>query len=97
MKKILFSILCIMQCAMCMNLLAQESTGGTFSGQVIDDKGESVIGAEVFWLNTTIGAVTDIDGNFTIPMTVDSHHLVFNYLSYKTYGPTSSRQTPTAF
>ena len=84
MKKILFSILCIMQCAMCMNLLAQESTGGTFSGQVIDDKGESVIGAEVFWLNTTIGAVTDIDGNFTIPMTVDSHHLVFNYLSYKT-------------
>ena len=84
MKKILFSILCIVQCAMCMNLLAQESTGGTFSGQVIDDKGESVIGAEVFWLNTTIGAVTDIDGNFTIPMTVDSHHLVFNYLSYKT-------------
>ena len=48
MKKILFSILCIVQCAMCMNLLAQESTGGTFSGQVIDDKGESVIGAEVF-------------------------------------------------
>ena len=83
MKKILLAILCIACCAMCINLNAQESTGGTLSGSVIDDKGEPVIGAEIFWLNTTIGAVTDIDGNFTIPMTVDSHHLIFNYLSYK--------------
>ena len=76
-------ILCIVHCALCIQLLAQESTGGSLSGSVIDDKGEPVIGAEIFWLNTTIGAVTDIDGNFTIPMTVDSHHLVFSYLSYK--------------
>ena len=83
MKKIAMIILCIVHCALCIQLLAQESTGGSLSGSVIDDKGEPVIGAEIFWLNTTIGAVTDIDGNFTIPMTVDSHHLVFNYLSYK--------------
>lgn len=83
MKKIAMIILCIMHCALCIQLLAQESTGGSLSGSVIDDKGEPVIGAEIFWLNTTIGAVTDIDGNFTIPMTVDSHHLVFSYLSYK--------------
>ena len=76
-------ILCIVHCALCIQVLAQESTGGSLSGSVIDDKGEPVIGAEIFWLNTTIGAVTDIDGNFTIPMTVDSHHLIFNYLSYK--------------
>lgn len=76
-------ILCIVHYALCIQLLAQESTGGSLSGSVIDDKGEPVIGAEIFWLNTTIGAVTDIDGNFTIPMTVDSHHLVFSYLSYK--------------
>ena len=82
MKKILL-ILCIVHCALCIQLLAQEVTGGNFTGSVIDDKGEPVIGAEIFWLNTTIGAVTDIDGNFTIPMTADSHHLVFNYLSYK--------------
>lgn len=81
MKKIL-SILCMMCCALCIGF-AQESTGGNFTGSVVDDKGEAVIGAEIFWLNTTIGAVTDIDGNFTIPMTADSHHLVFNYLSYK--------------
>ena len=83
MKKILAILLCIVHCALCIDLKAQESTGGTLSGSVIDDNGEPVIGAEIFWLNTTIGAVTDIDGNFTIPMTVDSHHLVFNYLSYK--------------
>ena len=83
MKKIVMIILCIMHCALCIQVLAQESTGGSLSGSVIDDNGEPVIGAEIFWLNTTIGAVTDIDGNFTIPMTVDSHHLVFSYLSYK--------------
>ena len=83
MKKIVMIILCIVHCALCIQVLAQESTGGSLSGSVIDDNGEPVIGAEIFWLNTTIGAVTDIDGNFTIPMTVDSHHLVFNYLSYK--------------
>lgn len=83
MKKIVMIILCIVHCALCIQLLAQESTGGSLSGSVIDDNGEPVIGAEIFWLNTTIGAVTDIDGNFTIPMTVDSHHLVFSYLSYK--------------
>ena len=83
MKKALLIILCIAHCALCTHVLAQESTGGSLSGSVIDDKGEPVIGAEIFWLNTTIGAVTDINGNFTIPMTVDSHHLVFNYLSYK--------------
>lgn len=76
-------ILCVMHCALCIDLKAQESTGGSLSGSVIDENGEPVIGAEIFWLNSTIGAVTDIDGNFTIPMTVDSHHLVFNYLSYK--------------
>ena len=83
MKKILMTLLCIMHCALCIQLLAQEATGGNFTGSVIDDNGEPVIGAEIFWLNTTIGAVTDIDGNFTIPMTADSHHLIFNYLSYK--------------
>ena len=83
MKKIVMIILCIVHCALCIQVLAQESTGGSLSGSVIDDNGEPVIGAEIFWLNTTIGAVTDIDGNFTIPMTVDSHHLVFSYLSYK--------------
>ena len=82
MKKILL-ILCIVHCALCIGLKAQEATGGNFTGSVVDDKGEAVIGAEIFWLNTTIGAVTDIEGNFTIPMTADSHHLVFKYLSYK--------------
>ena len=80
MKKVIMIILCVMHCALCIDLKAQESTGGTLSGSVIDENGEPVIGAEIFWLNSTIGAVTDIDGNFTIPMTVDSHHLVFNYL-----------------
>ena len=33
-------------------------------------------GANVYWLNTTIGAVTDIDGKFTIPYQSDYTDLV---------------------
>ena len=51
MKKILMTLLCIMHCALCIQLLAQEATGGNFTGSVIDDNGEPVIGAEIFWLN----------------------------------------------
>lgn len=77
------SILCIMHCALCLNLSAQTTANETVSGSVVDSNNEPIIGAEIFWLNTTIGAVTDIDGNFTIQTTADSHKLVFSYLSYK--------------
>ena len=48
MKKIFITLLCIVCSALCMNMLAQESTGGTLSGSVIDENGEPVIGAEIF-------------------------------------------------
>lgn len=35
-------------------------------GQVVDDKGETVIGATVMLKGTQEGAITDIDGNFSI-------------------------------
>ena len=35
-------------------------------GQVVDDKGETVIGATVMVKGTQEGAITDIDGNFSI-------------------------------
>ena len=35
-------------------------------GQVVDDKGDTVIGATVMLKGTQEGAITDIDGNITI-------------------------------
>ena len=35
-------------------------------GQVVDDKGETVIGATVMLKGTQEGSITDIDGNFSL-------------------------------
>ena len=51
-------------------------------GKVIDRGGETVIGAHVKWKDDRMGAVTDIDGNFSIPQT--GTELVVSFLGYKT-------------
>ena len=40
--------------------------------------------ANVFWLDTQIGAVTDIDGNFTIEFSSQHSKLVISYVGYTT-------------
>ena len=39
---------------------------GTITGKVIDKTGESVIGASVLVVGTTMGTITDMDGNFKL-------------------------------
>ena len=41
-------------------------------------------GANVFWLNTSVGTITDLDGSFTIPYKKEYKKLVFSYVGYKT-------------
>ena len=55
----------------------------TFKGVVLDDQGEPVIGATVQVKGSkTAGAITDLDGNFTIE--ADGHQpLVITYIGFK--------------
>lgn len=39
---------------------------GTITGKVLDDRGETLPGANVFIKGTTLGTITDFDGNFKI-------------------------------
>ena len=56
---------------------------GTVKGRVIDaDTKEPLIGATVTVSGTTIGSVTDIDGNFTLKVTTSKATLLFKYLGY---------------
>jgi outer membrane receptor for ferrienterochelin and colicin len=41
-------------------------------------------GANVHWLNTTVGTATDIDGYFTIPYKKEYEKLVISYVGFKT-------------
>ena len=65
-------------------LIANIAQAKTLSGTVKDAQGEAIIGAEIFWLNTNIGVVSDMDGNFSIKATRKSNQLVFKYISYQT-------------
>lgn len=53
------------------------------SGTVIDDTGETVIGASVVAKGTTVGTVTDIDGNFSFNIPSDRKTLVISLIGYK--------------
>lgn len=51
-------------------------------------------GANVFWLNTSVGDVTDFDGNFTIPYEKSYTKLVISYVGFKTDTLTIINATP---
>lgn len=70
-------------------LLAMSSLAFTYAqeknitGTIIDETGETVIGASVRVKGTSTGAITDMDGNFTIKVK-DSDILVISYIGYHT-------------
>jgi len=54
------------------------------TGTIVDTQGESVIGVNVVVKGTTIGSITDIDGNFTIDNVPANATLVISYIGYHT-------------
>lgn len=66
----------------CMTANAQN--GITVKGTVLDDRGETIIGASVALKdNSSIGTITDIDGNFTITVPSSNAILVVSYIGMK--------------
>ncbi len=51
-------------------------------GVVLDDKGETLVGANVYWANTTVGTVTDTEGKFSLEPIEGNHILVTSYTGY---------------
>ena len=52
------------------------------SGVVLDDKGELLIGANVYWSGTTQGVATDLDGAFKLMPVKSTNRLVVSYIGY---------------
>lgn len=55
----------------------------TISGTVKDQTGETIISASVVVKGTTIGTVTDFDGNYQLDVPDDATTLVFSYIGMK--------------
>ncbi|MBQ1701375.1 MAG: TonB-dependent receptor plug domain-containing protein, partial [Prevotella sp.] len=56
----------------------------TVTGNVKDASGEPLIGVSVMIKGTSTGAVTDLDGNYSIPSVPSSAQLTFSYVGYQT-------------
>ena len=52
------------------------------NGVVVDEMGEPVIGANAFVKGTTIGAITDIDGNFSLSGVPTGATIGFSFVGY---------------
>lgn len=61
---------------------APQQAKRTITGKVTDETGEALIGVSVMIEGTTTGAITDIDGNFTLSVTADDRIKV-SYIGYK--------------
>ena len=56
----------------------------TVSGTITDDNNEPLIGANVIVQGTTVGTITDFDGNFSLEVPDDAKVLEVSYTGYST-------------
>ena len=54
------------------------------SGKVTSDSGEALPGVSVLIKNTTVGTVTDIDGNYSLNTPAGSETIIFSFIGYET-------------
>ena len=52
-------------------------------GKVVDIKGESIPGTNVYWLYSTVGAVTDLNGEFELARYGQSNQIVISNIAYE--------------
>lgn len=88
MKKILLLILSMVVLSIS-TIMAQSS----ISGKILDDTGQPLIGATVVVKGTTIGAIADDNGNYTLSTPKGSTTLVFSFVGYNTREETIGDRT----
>ena len=62
---------------------AQESMKGMVL-EVIDSQEIPLVGANVYWQNTSIGAMTGADGKFSLPYAKEHKKLVISFIGFET-------------
>ena len=75
MRRYCFLYLFFITC-LCVNVRAQ------VTGVVLDDQGEPMVGANVYWAGTGIGVATGLDGDFTLMPVKGTNRLVASFVGY---------------
>ena len=79
MKKAFYIFFSLLLCA-----LTAHAQGIKVSGKVIDNTNEAIIGGSIIVKNTSIGTITDLDGNFSLTVPSKNAVLVFSYVGMQT-------------
>lgn len=79
MKNLIFLILLLPTL-----LFSQDTVSGMIMEANKKNEHLPIAGANVYWLDTTVGTVTDIDGKFNIPYKKEYSKLVISYVGFTT-------------
>jgi len=60
------------------------SANNMVHGRITDDTGAPIPGANIVVKGTTIGTVTDVEGNYSMPLTADAQTIVVSFVGYST-------------
>ncbi|MDR2917956.1 MAG: TonB-dependent receptor [Tannerella sp.] len=75
-------ILCLITCQLHATLVTQQ--GHKLTGTVVDTKGEPLIGVNILVKNSSTGAITDVDGKFSIENVASDAEITISYIGYVT-------------
>ncbi|MDR1454828.1 MAG: SusC/RagA family TonB-linked outer membrane protein, partial [Tannerella sp.] len=91
-KRFLTLLLCALTLTVCSVPAFAQQAKRQVSGTVLDETGESVIGANILEKGTANGAVTDVDGKFSLPVSAGAV-LQVSYIGYVTQEIATGTQT----
>lgn len=80
MKNLLYIILLMLPTL----FFSQEKITGMIMEANAENKHIGLAGANVYWLNTEVGTVTNIDGKFAIPYKPEYKKLIISFVGFKT-------------
>ncbi|HPE58527.1 MAG TPA: TonB-dependent receptor [Bacteroidales bacterium] len=70
-------------CLLLISSFAFSQNNKEISGKVTDENGESLPGVSIVVKGTTVGIITDFDGNYTLEVPGDAETLVFSFVGMK--------------
>ena len=80
MKKLIILLICFLP----LTIFAQDQlTGYVYEANLNQDQ-NPLPGANLVWLNTTVGTSTQFDGSFSLPFNTTTNKLVISYVGFKT-------------
>jgi len=93
-KKSLFGMLFFCSMLFVLPAVVAQTTSKTVSGVVLDGKGEPLIGVSVLIKGSNVGAITDVNGKFSVPTeSVQNPVLLFSYIGYDSQEVSPKGQT----